>query len=362
MLPYFTDAPYSPTGSVHPASRQVDKAVAEARARVAQLVGVSHKEIIFTSGATESNNLALFGLARDASEGRRRIVTSKIEHKSVLAPCRELARRGFDIVEVPVHRDGVVDTGAVEAAIDDQTLLVSIQAANGEVGTIQDIPVLANIAHRHGAFFHSDAAQALGKIPIDAYGWDVDLLSVTAHKCYGPKGIGALFIRGGAYTLPLYPLILGGSQEHGLRAGSLDVPSIVGFGEACQLAANFLAEESQYLARIRDRFEAALARRCTGVTLNGAIETRLPGSSSLTIDGVDAEAIIINMPDVVVGTGAACATGVPEPASALIAMQRTDQDAFRSIRVMFGRFNNEHDADVAATTIAAAAEQVRALS
>lgn len=351
MLPFFTERPISPEGNPHPAARPIANAVEEAREHVAHLIGASASEIIFTSGATESNNLVLFGIARIGSPDRRRIVTSKIEHKSVLAPSRDLSRQGYDLVEIPVDRSGRMDLCAAEAAIDESTLVVSVQAANGEVGTIQHVERIAEIAHAHGALFHCDAAQAVGKVAIDVAAWGADLVSISAHKLYGPKGIGALFVRGGPFGLPLYPLILGGGQEQGLRSGTQNVPSIVGFGEACRICADVLDEEGRRLADLRDHFEAELRARVAGVCVNGALDERLPGVSSVTFPDIDGEALVATMDEIVVGTGAACATGVPEPSATLLAMQRTGSEAYRSIRISFGRFNQPADVQIAVEAI-----------
>ena len=336
MLPYFTALPISPTGSVHQAAREVNEAIERAREQMAGLIGARAKEIIFTSGATEANNLAILGLARGAGEGRRTIVTTVIEHKSVLAPCRDLRRQGFEVIELPVSRDGVVDLAAADAAIDESTLLVSIQLANGEVGTIQPVAELATIARERGAYVHCDAAQGLGRIPIDVDVLGVDLLSVSAHKCYGPKGVGALYVRGGAYALPLRAIVLGGGQERGLRSGTLNVPGIVGFGEACRLAEEALPGEMVRLAELRDRFEVGLTTQVPGVTINGAGAARLPGSTNVTIAGVDAEALIVNLPEVIIGTGSACTSGAPEPSYVLLAMGLSGRVAYETVRAGLG--------------------------
>lgn len=361
MLPYFTERILSPEGNPHPAARLIADAVEEAREDVARLMGARAHEIVFTSGATESNNLALFGIARTASPERRRIVTSSIEHKSVLAPCRELSRHGFELIELSVDRAGRVDLDAAAATINDHTLVVTVQAANGEIGTIQPVKKIAAMAHAQGALFHCDVAQAAGKIAADILAWDADLASVSAHKLYGPKGVGALYVRDGAHTLPIYPLILGGGQEQGLRSGTQNVPGLVGFGEACRICVEELTEEGPRLAELRDRFEAELRACQPEIVVNGALDARLPGISSVTFPDVDGEALVVTIDEVIIGTGAACATGVPEPSPVLLAMHRTDQEAFRSIRIAFGRFNRSDDAGTAARALAEAANRIRAM-
>jgi cysteine desulfurase len=325
--------------------------VEASRERVASLIGARRGEMVFTSGATEGNNLALFGLARAPGEGRRRVVTTSVEHKAVLGPCRELERQGFDVVVLPVNGEGAVNLEAAEEAIDDGTLMVSIQAANNEIGTIQPVAEVAQLAHSKGAFVRCDAAQAVGKIPVDVEAWDVDLLSISAHKLYGPKGVGALYIRGGPYTLPISPLLIGGGQEKGLRAGTLNVPGIVGLGEACRLCEQRLPEESVRIGALRDRFEEVLLEAVPEALRNGDVSNRLPGNSSLTFVGIDAEALVINASELANSTGSACTSGAPEPSHVLLAIGLSRDMASSTIRIGVGRFNTEEEMDRAAGVI-----------
>lgn len=358
MLPYFGEVYGNPASALHAPGNAAAEAVEEAREQVAVLLGAMRGEVIFTSGATESNNLALFGLARGAGEGRRRIVTTAVEHKAVLAPCQELERQGFDVVVLPVNEKGTVDLAAAEEAINEDTLLVSVQAANNEIGTIQPVAQMARLAHGTGAILHCDAAQAVGKVPVDVEAWDVDLLSVSAHKLYGPKGVGALYMRGGPYAFPVSPLLVGGGQEKGLRAGTLNVPGIVGLGEACRLSEQRLPEESVRIGALRDRLEGAVLSAAPAVRRNGALENRLPGNSSLTFTGIDAEALVVNAPELAISTGSACTSGAPEPSHVLLAIGLSRNEAYGTIRVGVGRFNTEEEIDRAAMSISKASERL----
>jgi cysteine desulfurase len=358
MLPYFGEAYGNPSSTIHELGRAAGQAVEAARDQVATLIGAKRSEIFFTSGATESNNLALFGLARTSSKGRRRIVTTSVEHKAVLGPCGELAKQGFDVVVLPVNKKGTVELEAAEEAINNDTVLISIQAANNEIGTIQPVAELARLAHHKGALVHCDAAQAIGKIPVDVEAWDVDLLSTSAHKLYGPKGVGALYIRGGPYAHPLSPLLVGGGQEKGLRAGTLNVPGIVGFGEACSLCEQRLPEESARVGVLRDRLEKAVLEAAPAIKRNGNLDNRLPGNSSLTFPDIDAEALIVNAPELAISTGSACTSGAPEPSHVLLGLGIGRDEASSTIRVGVGRFNTEEEIDKAVRSMVVAFERL----
>lgn len=362
MLPYLTERFGNPSSATHRAGIAAATAVSTAREQVADLIGASPGEIIFTSSATESNNLAILGLADAAPAERRTILTTTIEHKSVLGAVRELERRGFDVRTLPVDSKGRLDIETLERVLSEgSTFLVSVQAASNEVGTIQDIAEIAALTHRHGAIMHSDAAQAVGRIPVDVNRWDVDLLSLTSHKLYGPKGVAGLYIRGGVRAWPLRPLLFGGGQEQEVRPGTLNVPAIVGFGKACQLAQNLLPEEAERIGHLRIRFEARLLAALPFLRRNGDLEQRLPGNCSLTFRCIDAEALLANLPSVALSTGSACASGALEPSYVLVALGMSREEAYQTIRVGLGRFTTSTEVDVATTVIARTATRLAQL-
>jgi cysteine desulfurase len=343
MLPYFTEFFGNPSSSLHQLGRKAADAIERARSQVAELIGAKPGEIVFTSGASESNNLAIFGVAETYSGKRKRIVTTPIEHKAVLEPFRQLTRRGFETVFLPVDSRGRVDLVAAEQMIDDQTLLVSVQAANNEIGTIQPLPEIVALAHRCGALVHCDAAQAVGKIPLDVGSWGVDLLSISAHKLYGPKGIGALYVNQRVRKASTHPQIFGGGQESGLRSGTQNVPGIVGLGEACEIARVSMAEESWRVSRLRDAFESGLRAVIPGIHVNGDLKNRLPGNSSITFPNIEADALILNMPDVALSVGSACNSGAIEPSYVLTSIGLSRELAHATVRIGWGRFNEEDD-------------------
>ncbi|HEU5367236.1 MAG TPA: cysteine desulfurase family protein [Ktedonobacterales bacterium] len=351
MLPYFTATFANPASSLHVPGRRAARAVESAREHVAEMIGASTNEIIFTSGATESNNLAIFGVAHGHSNTRRRIVTTPIEHKAVLEPLRILERQGFELVYLPIDPTGQVILEAAEEIINDQTLLVSVQVASNEIGTIQPIAEIAAIAGRHGALFHCDAAQAVGKISIDVAQWGVDLLSISAHKLYGPKGVGALYIAGGTRAQPLAPLVYGGGQEWGVRPGTSNVPGIVGLGQACLLCQSEMHEESQRTSGLRDTLEAQLKTRIPGLRINGKRGQRLPGNSSLSFPDVEADALILNLPMLALSMGSACNTGAIEPSYVLTAIGLSREMASSTVRVGLGRFSTSAEIEEAAGLI-----------
>lgn len=363
MTPYFTEHYGNPSSSIHHMGEVASDAVERARIQVAELLCARPKEVLFTSGATESNNLALMGLAAGAHrEGstRLRIVTSAIEHKSVLGQKKMIEDLGFELLILPVQRDGTVDLEAAEEVITDNTLVVSIQAASNEIGTIQPIPRIAELARAKGSLVHCDAAQAVGKIPVAVNEWGVDLLSASAHKLYGPKGIGALYIRGGPYALPIQPLVVGGGQEYGIRPGTLNVPGIVGFGKACEICEETLDEEHERIASLRDRLEHRLIEEASAER-NGFIGRRLAGNCSLTFKGIDAEALIASTPELAISTGSACASGAPEPSHVLLAIGLTREDAYSTVRFGLGRFTVQSETDTAADLILDAVSRLHAL-
>ena len=352
MLPYFSEIYGNPANGLHVQGRLAGKAVEEAREKVANLIGAQPYEIFFTAGATESDNIAILGTAHLPANGpRKKIVTSAVEHKAVLLPCQKLQEEGFEVVFLPVDSNCRVSVKAAREAIDDQTVLVSIQAANNEVGTIQPLAEIAELAHQHGALVHCDAAQAVGKIPFNVNDLGVDLLSVSAHKFYGPKGIGAIYVRGGRKKTPVGPVLLGGGQENGLRSGTLNVPSIVGFGEASQICASSLSEEGTRIAGLRDQLEQNLHNSVEGLRFNARSFERIPNTSSMTFEGIEAEELILNLPQLMLGTGSACTSGAIGPSHVLTAMGLSREAAYSTVRFSIGRFTTNEDIKVIGTLL-----------
>ena len=350
--------------SSHRAGQRAAHYIETAREQVATAIGALPEEIVFTSGATESNNLAILGVAAAAEErgeSRRRIVTLGIEHPSVLGPCRHLAKREFACTIAPVRRDGSVELDSLEAVLGDDTLLLSIQAANNEIGTIQPLAAVARLAHDHGAIVHSDAAQALGKISFDVETLGLDFASFSAHKCYGPKGVGVLWVSGGPVRAPIAPLYFGGGHERGLRPGTSNTAAIAGFGKAVRLATERQAADAKRLATLRDHFEMSLLARTENVTLNGALDSRLPGATSLTFDGIDGDALIARLPNLDLSTASACHSGTPEPSHVLRAIGLNDTNAYSTIRIAFGRTTTRNEVEYAVHQICDAAEVLRSL-
>jgi cysteine desulfurase len=327
------------------------------------LIGAEPREIVFTSGATESNNLAIKGAARflrdQRGADRDQIVTLATEHKCVIESCRQLTADGFAVTFLPVHPDGLIDLEALRAAIGPRTALVSVMAAHNEIGVVQDLAAIGALCREHGVLFHSDAAQAVGKIALDVDAMAIDLLSISAHKLYGPKGIGALYVRRRP-RVRLLPLIDGGGQERGLRSGTLPAPLCVGFGTACVFAGAEMAAEGERLLRLRSRLHAGLAGRVPGLRLNGDIERRLAGNLSLTFPGIDAEALLDACPMVAASTGSACSSASVEPSYVLRALGLDDAVARQSLRLCVGRFTTEAEIDFAVDALAGAALRLAA--
>jgi len=356
MLPFF-GAEYGNPASPHLMGKRASAACNVAREQVAELFNCRAGDVVFTSGATESNNTVLFGLA-STPDCRRTLVTSPVEHKSILGPCEELRARGHHVAELPVGADGRVDVAAAAELIDFRTTLVTIQAANNEVGVLQPIQEIADLAHARGALFHCDAAQLIGKLPLPNNLAFADYCSISAHKMYGPKGIGALLIRGAAASHALKAVYHGGGQEGGLRPGTLNVPAIVGFGQACHLVRRQLLEDIERISGLRSAFECALKKELPECRINAVLSPRLPGTSSITIPGVPGTMLISNLRHICIGEGSACSSGAMEPSYVLLAMGHSRDDAECTVRVTFGRKNTPQDADEAATAIAHAARQL----
>jgi cysteine desulfurase len=355
MLPFFSEKFGNPSSRTHRPGWDASDAVERARKQVAALIGASAREIVFTSGATEANNLAIAGIAAAAPADRRHAVTVATEHKAVLDPCRALEAQGWQVTVLPVAATGLVDLAAVEQAITPGTALVSVMLANNEIGVVQPLAGIARLAHAQGAVVHTDAVQALGKLPVDVAALDVDLASFSAHKVYGPKGVGALYVKRG---IDKRLQIRGGGQERGLRGGTLNVPGIVGFGAACEVAGKELAVETARLNELRDRLWQQLRANLDGVTLNGAPTPRLPGNLNVSFEGIDGEALLLAITDVAVSSGAACTSA--EPSHVLTALGLETRRALASLRFGLGRDTTAEDIAQAAAHIGAVVAQLRA--
>ncbi|MGH8901034.1 MAG: cysteine desulfurase family protein [Egibacteraceae bacterium] len=348
MLPYLTDIHANPS-SPHSQGQQAAETVRAARRQLQTLVGAAHEsEIVFTSGATESNHLAIIGAAAAAQRRGNHIVTTVIEHKSVLAASDRLARAGFAVTHVPVGSDGRVDPGDIERALTPRTVLVSMMHANNEIGTIQPLTEIAAVTRTYGVLLHTDVAQSIGTIPFDIDRLGVDLASISGHKIYGPKGIGALYVR---QSMPIEPQLTGGGQEYGLRAGTLNVPGIVGLGCAAAILTRERSTDAERVLALRERLRQRLTRALPGVRVNGSLEHRLPGNLSLTIPGLESSDLIAALPDLAISGGSACNTGQPEPSHVLTAIGLEPADARCTLRLSLGRFTTVHDVEHAATRL-----------
>jgi cysteine desulfurase len=364
MLPYFTEHFGNPHSTSHAYGHVAAAAVENARGEIAALIRADPREIVFTSGATEANNLAIKGAAHfarahpEAGHGRDHIVTLTTEHKCVLESCAQLEREGFAVTYVPVEPSGLVALDRLEAALTERTLLVSVLAAHNEIGVIQQLAEIGARCRARGVLFHTDAAQAAGKIPLDVEAMCIDLMSISGHKLYGPKGVGVLYVRRRP-RVRLLPLIDGGGQERGLRSGTLPTPLCVGLGRAAAIAADEMAEEALRLRQLRDRLHHGLARRVPGLALNGDAEHRLPGNLNLSFPGIDAPGLIEACPSIAISTGSACTSAKVEPSYVLRALGLPDAVANSAIRIGLGRYNNAAEADFAVDALAAAAARLR---
>lgn len=356
MLPCFTTTFGNASSRLHRHGWEAQRLVESARRDVAALMGAPARAVVFTSGATESNLLALEGVAGAASADRRTIITAATEHASVLEACRRLGARGFRVVVLPVEADGRLSPETVRSAVGPDTLVVSVMLAQNEVGMIQPLADIARVAHEAGALVHTDAVQALGKVPVDVTTFEVDLASFSAHKVYGPKGVGALYVRPGVERR-LAAVMPGGGQERGLRGGTLNVPGIVGFGAACRIARHEMASEAPRLEGLRDRLWSALQAQVPGVRRNGAASPRLPGNLHVTFPETDGEALMQALSEVSVSSGAACQTA--EPSHVLLALGLTPAQAQASLRFGLGRGTTADEIDRAAAHVAAVVAQVR---
>jgi cysteine desulfurase len=356
MLPFFSSE-YGNSGSQHIMGRRAAGAVARAREMVASLAGCSPSEIVFTSGATESCNLAVLGATSEMAS-RRTIVTSAVEHKAVLGPCELREDHGVKIHKVPVLPSGILSLDMMADAVSDGPFLVSVQAANNEVGVVQPVEEIADIAHSGGALFHCDAAQMLGKLPFDVSKLGIDLASFSAHKLYGPKGIGALYVSN-RIRQSLRPVLAGGGQEAGLRPGTVNVPAVVGFGEACCIALEKLEQEAHRLSGMRDLLETDLLGCIPRASVNSREAPRLPGTTSITLPSIPADLLIANVPTVCFSNGSACTSGTLSPSHVLVSMGLSRDEADCTIRLSVGRWNTVDDVREAASLLGDAVHRLR---
>ncbi len=362
MLPFFTEKYGNAASRNHSFGWQAEEAIDTARDQVAQLIGASGKEIIFTSGATESNNLAIKGVASMYKKKGNHIVTCVTEHKAVLDPCKRLERDGYVVTYLPVDKYGRVTPQQVEEALTDKTILISLMFANNEIGTVQPITEIGRICKAKGILFHTDAVQAVGKIPVDVESMGIDLLSFTAHKLYGPKGVGALYVRRKDPRVRLDAMIDGGGHERGMRSGTLSVPSIVGLGAACDIARREMGEESARLIQMRTRLHEGICSRLGYVSLNGHPEERLPGNLNISFEFVEGEGLMMGIKDVAVSSGSACTSASLEPSYVLKALGVGDELAHSSIRFGLGRFTTEAEVDYVIDDVVRAVNHLRDMS
>ncbi len=362
MLPFFTEKFGNAASRNHEFGWKAEEAVEMARGQVARLIHASPREIIFTSGATESVNLALKGVVEAHRSAGNHIVTQATEHKAVLDVSKRLEKFGCEVTYLPVDRDGLVDPETVRRAITPKTILVSIMHANNEIGVIEPIEQIGRIAKNKKILFHVDGAQSVGKIPVDVERLGIDLLSISAHKIYGPKGVGALYVRRKAPRVELAPIIDGGGHERGLRSGTLNVPGIVGLGKACDICQKEMAEEGERLRRLRDTLKDLITERLDDTFVNGSMTCRLPNNLNLSFAGVEGDALLMGINDVAVSSGSACTSATLEPSHVLRALGVSEDLAHSSIRFGLGRFNTEEEVRYVADRVTETVKRLRDLS
>jgi cysteine desulfurase len=362
MLPYLTSKFGNAASNSHAFGWEAQSAVAGARAQIARLIGASAGEIIFTSGATESDNLALMGVAQACRAKGDHIVTVATEHKAVLDTCKHLEKRGCNVTYLPVASDGRIDLNRLESALTERTILVSVMAANNETGVLQPVEAIGKLCRERGIIFHSDAVQALGKVPLDVDRMNLDLVSLTAHKVYGPKGCGALYVRADSPRVQLAPMIHGGGHERGMRSGTLNVPGIVGFGKTCEIALEEMPEESVRVAGLRNRLRDKLLGELDGVLINGSMEHRLPGNLNVSFLHVEGETLMTGVKEIAVSSGSACSSDKVDLSHVLKALGLSDERVACAIRFGIGRFNTEEEIDYAAARVIEAVKSLRELS
>jgi len=362
MMPYLTEKFGNPASCTHRYGWDAQAAVEKARKQVAQLIGANPEEIIFTSGATESDNLAAKGAAHTNRERGNHIVTLAIEHHAVLDSCRRLEQEGFEATYLPVRSDGLLDLAEIEKALTDRTILVSVMAANNEIGVIEPICEIGRICHDRGILFHSDAVQAIGKIEIDVGAMNIDLLSISGHKIYGPKGVGALYVRQNDPRLKLTPLLDGGGHERGARSGTLNVPGIVGLGKACEICREEMFREPDRLRVLRDGLKDGILSHLDGVHINGSMEQRLPNNLNLSFAGVEAESFLMALDDVALSSGSACTSTTGSPSFVLDALGLPEELAFASVRFGIGRFNTAEEVEFVIDRVVETVKSLRELA
>jgi len=362
MLPYFGEIYGNAASRNHEFGWVAEQAVDNAREQIAKLIGATAKEMVLTSGATESNNLAIKGVAEMYREKGNHIITEVTEHKCVLDTCKRLEKHGYRVTYLPVQKDGLIDLNQLKDSMTDQTILVSIMAANNEIGILQPIREIGKLCHEKGVLFHTDAVQAAGKVPFNVIDDNIDLASVTAHKIYGPKGAGALYVRRRNPRVQLVAQMDGGGHERGMRSGTLNVPGIVGLGKACELARLEMGEESKRLFALRESLREQIMSKLDECYINGSMEHRLPGSLNISFAYVEGESLLMGINDIAVSSGSACTSATLEPSYVLKALGAGDDLAHSSIRFGLGRFNTQAEVDYVAAKIVDVVNRLRELS
>jgi cysteine desulfurase len=362
MTPYFNEIFGNAASRNHSFGWQAEEAVEKARKQVADLIGATAKEIVFTSGATESDNLALKGIAEMYAEKGNHIITAATEHKAILDTCKRLEKHGIRVTYLPVKADGLIDLDMLQEAITDKTILISIMYANNEIGVLQPVAEIGKIAKSRGVLFHTDATQAIGKVPVNVIKDNIDLASISGHKMYGPKGVGALYVRRKSPRVQLTAQMDGGGHERGMRSGTLNVPGIVGLGEACAICHQEMAEEGKRLAYLRDKLKDKLTSELDEVYINGSMEHRLPNNLNISFAYVEGESLLMGINDVAVSSGSACTSATLEPSYVLKALGAGDDLAHSSIRFGLGRFNTEEEVDYVADKVIDVVRKLRELS
>ena len=361
MMPYFTHKFGNSGSRSHAYGWEAEEGTEKARAQVAKLIGADEKEVIFTSGATESNNLAIRGVAEFYKDRKNHIITTVTEHKCVLDTCRHLEQQGFEVTYLPVRQDGLLDLDVLRAAITDKTVLVSVMAVNNEIGVIQPLAEIGRICRERKVFFHTDAAQAAGKIPLDVEALNIDLMSISGHKIYGPKGIGALYVRRKP-RVRLVPMIVGGGQERGFRSGTLPTPLCVGLGEAAEICMKEMDDEAKRLKKLQERMLNGLRAKLTDIVVNGDLEHRIPGNLNISFAYVEGESLMMGIKNLAVSSGSACTSASLEPSYVLRAMGVADDLAHSSIRFGLGRFTTLEEVDYVVDLVIKKVKKLRDMS